>query len=58
MSENTLNIQDIINKLTSKGEKHAQMIWVGDGYSKADLLKDLRELQKTDFTYKPMTMIE
>lgn len=34
----------IIERLTTKGEEYSGMIWVGENYSKADLLRDLRRL--------------
>ena len=41
-----MNIQNIIDKLTAKGDQHANRVYVGKGYTKADLLRDLREIQK------------
>lgn len=35
----------IIERLTAKGEEYSGMIWVGENYSKAGLLRDLRGLR-------------
>lgn len=35
---------EIVAKLTSRGEQFSEMVWVGENYSKADLLRDLRAL--------------
>ena len=34
----------IIQRLTKKGEEFAGMVLVGENYSKADLLRDLRAM--------------
>lgn len=44
MGENVPQIESIIAKMTAKGEDGREMVWVGDHYSNADLLRDLRGL--------------
>lgn len=41
-----MELAEIIKRLTEKGEQFAAFTWVGRGYSKADLLRDLRALDK------------
>ena len=39
-----MTIADIILRMTTNDERFNHLVWVGKNYSKADLIRDLREL--------------
>lgn len=49
-----MTIATIIAKLTAKGERYADQVYVGPGYTKAALLNDLRALQASPDVRAPL----